>query len=69
MTTSNVAQWMADGVSEPASLYALNAVGAVRGPGKPGGGNPPQPGTIYTAAVETVDNDCVPLMLDIGAIS
>jgi hypothetical protein len=69
MSTSNVAQWMPGGLSESVSLYALNAMSAVGGPGKPGGGNPPPPGTIYTAAVETVDNDCVPLMLDIGAIS
>ena len=68
MSTSDVAQRIQFGASQTASLYALNAVGAVRQPGKPGGGNPPPPGTIYTAAVETVDNDCVPLMLDIGAI-
>ena len=68
MSNSNGAQRIPGGVSESPSLYALNAVKAVGGPGKPGGGNPRPPGTICTAAVETVDNDCVPLMLDIGAI-
>jgi hypothetical protein len=68
MRTSDGTQAMSVGVSESVSLYTLNSVSAVGGSGNPGGGNPRPPGTIHTAAVETVDNDCVPLMLDIGAI-
>jgi hypothetical protein len=46
------------------SLYELTAVKIDRDPGNPA----PPPGTVYTASIETIDNDRAGLLMQVGVV-
>jgi hypothetical protein len=47
------------------SLYSVNAVEV---PDRPGNPKPYPPGTVYTASIETIDNDRAALMMHVGVV-
>lgn len=51
--------------SASTSLYRVNAIEV---PQDAGPGGPTPPGTVYTASIETIDNDRADLLLELGII-
>jgi|JI10StandDraft_1071094.scaffolds.fasta_scaffold84206_4 hypothetical protein len=48
----------------PQSLYAVNAMPVTQSNPEPD----PQPGTVLTASIETIDNDRADLLLGMGVV-